>query len=46
MADVTPVGECMYKQSGSGDDVMQCTFLVSGGTLAGEWGGTGKARRV
>lgn len=46
MADVTPAGECMYKQSGSGEDVIQCTFLVSGGALAGEWGGAGKARRV
>ena len=52
MADVTPVGECVHKQDG-GDEVIRCTFLVSGGALAGEgrlslgrgrgycWGGGG-----
>ena len=37
MADVTPVGECVHKQDG-GDEVIRCTFLVSGGALAGEGG--------
>ena len=38
MANITPVGECGHKQDG-GDEVIQCTFLVGGGTLAGERGG-------
>lgn len=37
MANITPVGECEHKQDG-GDEVIQCTFLVGGGTLAGERG--------
>lgn len=40
MANITPVGECGHKQDG-GDEVIQCTFLVGGGTLAGERGGGG-----
>ena len=53
MADVTPVGECVHKQAQDGDgdgDVVQCMYLVEGGSLKGEQeegrGGVEKGRTV